>query len=88
MQAIKRKSNSSPCSIVNTISFKNEELCNAYITKEMTFDISNLQVDGDKVQLNITNCNENILYDLIVRTIYSRILNKNIYIALQDCWYV
>ena len=45
------------------LSLKNEELCDAYITKEVTFDISNLQVDGDKVKLNITNSDKDILYE-------------------------
>ena len=45
------------------LSLKNDELCEAYITKELTFDITNLQVDGNKVQLNITNSDENILYE-------------------------
>jgi len=45
------------------LSLKNEELCEAYITKELTFDISNLQVNGDQVQLNITNSDEIILYE-------------------------
>lgn len=45
------------------LSLKNEELCKAYITKELTFDISNLQVDGNRVQLNITNSDKHILYD-------------------------
>jgi len=45
------------------LSLKNEELCEAYITKELTFEISNLKVDGSKVQLNITNSDENILYE-------------------------
>ncbi|MCD6543736.1 MAG: hypothetical protein J7K34_04440 [Flavobacteriaceae bacterium] len=45
------------------LSLKNEELCEAYITKELTFDISNLQVDGNQVQLNITNSDEIILYE-------------------------
>ena len=45
------------------LSLKNEELCEAYITKELTFDISNLQVDGNKVQLNLTNSDKNILYE-------------------------
>jgi hypothetical protein len=45
------------------LSLKNEELCEAYITKELTFDISNLKVDGNKVQLNIINSDENILYE-------------------------
>lgn len=46
------------------LSFKNWEDCLAFITKELTFDISNLQVDGNKVQLNLTNSeNLNILYE-------------------------
>lgn len=45
------------------LSLKNQEACEAYITKELTFDISNLQVDGKKVQLNLTNSNDNILYE-------------------------
>ena len=44
------------------LSLKNEELCKAYITKELTFDISNLQVDGNIVQLNLTNSDLSILY--------------------------
>ena len=44
------------------LSLKNEELCEAYITKEITFDISSLQVDGNQVFLNITNTNQQILY--------------------------
>lgn len=45
------------------LSLKNEELCEAYITKELTFDITNLKVNGNKVQLNIINSDENILYE-------------------------
>jgi len=45
------------------LSLKNEELCEAYITKELTFDISNLQADGDKVQLSFTNSDDSILYE-------------------------
>lgn len=45
------------------LSLKNEELCEAYITKELTFDISNLKVDVNKVQLNILNTDKNILYE-------------------------
>lgn len=46
------------------LSFKNWEDCLAFITKELTFDISNLQVNGNKVQLNLTNSeNLNILYE-------------------------
>ncbi|WP_100614707.1 hypothetical protein [Confluentibacter citreus] len=44
------------------LSLKNDELCYAYITKELTFDISNLRVSSNKVQLNITNSGESILY--------------------------
>ncbi len=45
------------------LSLNNDELCEAYITKELTFDISNLQVEGKKVQLNLTNSDESILYE-------------------------
>ena len=45
------------------LSLKNEELCEALITKELSFDISNLQVDGNQVQLNITNSDDEILYE-------------------------
>lgn len=45
------------------LSLKNEELCEAYITKELTFDISNIQVEGNQVQLNITNSDKIILYE-------------------------
>ena len=41
---------------------KNQEMCEAYITKELTFDISNLQVNGGQVQLNLNSFEENILY--------------------------
>lgn len=44
------------------LSLKNNEACLAHITKELTFDISNLQVGGSQVQLNITNSGETILY--------------------------
>ncbi len=44
------------------LSLKNEELCEAYISKEMSFDISNLQVEGYSVQLNLLNSNESVLY--------------------------
>ena len=44
------------------LSLKNEELCEAYITKEMTFDISNIQVNGNQVLLNIENSDDQILY--------------------------
>jgi len=44
------------------LSLKNEEVCLALITQELTFDISNLQVmDANQVVLNITNSDESIL---------------------------
>ena len=45
------------------LSLKNEELCYANITKELTFDISNLKVSGNQVKLNLTNSGESILYE-------------------------
>ncbi|WP_372934257.1 hypothetical protein [Mariniphaga sediminis] len=45
------------------LSLKNQELCDAYIEKEITFDISDLQVNGDKVLLNLTNSGDQILYE-------------------------
>ena len=44
------------------LSLKNEEMCEAFITKEISFDISNLQVDGNRVHLNIVNSDKQILY--------------------------
>jgi hypothetical protein len=44
------------------LSLKNEELCDAYITTEITFEISDLQVEGNKVLLNLTNSDLQILY--------------------------
>lgn len=45
------------------LSLKNEEACEAFITKEIIFDISSLKVDGNQVELSITNSNESILYE-------------------------
>ena len=45
------------------LSLKNEEACLAFITKEFTFDISSLRVDGNQVQLKIVNADETILYE-------------------------
>lgn len=44
-------------------SLKNEEMCKAYITKEMTFDVSALKVAPDKVILQITNTGHEILFE-------------------------
>ncbi|MEW7277978.1 hypothetical protein ABW636_05230 [Aquimarina sp. 2201CG1-2-11] len=45
------------------LSLKNEEACQAFITKDITFDISSLKVDGNQVQLTITNSDESVLYE-------------------------
>ena len=45
------------------LSLKNRETCEALIKKEITFDVSNLQVDGKKVQLNLTNSGDKVLYE-------------------------
>ncbi|MBG6129724.1 hypothetical protein IWQ47_000974 [Aquimarina sp. EL_43] len=45
------------------LSLKNEELCNAFITKEISFNILGLKVDGNKVLLNIKNSDDQILYE-------------------------
>lgn len=44
------------------LSLKNAELCSAVIEKELTFDIRELQVSGNKVLLNI-NSNDEIWYE-------------------------
>ena len=41
----------------------NEELCDAYITKEITIAINDLQVEGNSVLLNLTNSDIQILYE-------------------------
>lgn len=45
------------------LSLKNQELCDAYIGKEITFDVKDLQVNGNKVLLNITNSGDQVLYE-------------------------
>lgn len=50
------------------LSLKNDEMCDAYITKEISFDIYELQIDGNqdyggKVLLNIMNSDDQILYE-------------------------
>ena len=45
------------------LSLNNEELCEAFITKVMSFDITNLQLDSNEVLLNITNSDDSILYE-------------------------
>ncbi|AHW61852.1 hypothetical protein SAMN05444285_10721 [Draconibacterium orientale] len=45
------------------LSLKNQELCDAYIGKEITFDIGDLRINRDKVLLNLTNSGDQILYE-------------------------
>ena len=45
------------------LSLKDEEECEAFISREMTFDISDLMVDGNQVLLNISNSGDQILYE-------------------------
>ncbi|WP_299218456.1 hypothetical protein [uncultured Aquimarina sp.] len=45
------------------LSLKNEEACQAFITQELDFDVSNLQVAGNQVLLNITNSDQTVLYE-------------------------
>ena len=45
------------------MSLRNIEVCQAVISQEISFDISNLQVDGNQVYLNIANNGERILYE-------------------------
>ncbi|WP_053991724.1 hypothetical protein [Mangrovimonas sp. TPBH4] len=44
------------------LSLQNLEVCDAVISKTLSFDISELQVQGDQVRLNIVNSGEGILY--------------------------
>ena len=45
------------------LSLKNEELCLAYITEEISFDLKDLQIDGNEILLNMTNSGDQILYE-------------------------
>lgn len=45
------------------LSIKNDELCDAYFEKEISFDISNLQVSGNQVLLNLTNSGDQFSYN-------------------------
>lgn len=44
------------------LSLDNDELCDAYIGKEITFDITCLRITGNEVLLNLTDSNTKILY--------------------------
>jgi hypothetical protein len=45
------------------LSLENKEICQAVITKELTFEISTLRVDGKRVWLNFKNFDKGILYE-------------------------
>ncbi|PCI01859.1 MAG: hypothetical protein COB81_06625 [Flavobacteriaceae bacterium] len=45
------------------LSLRNEEDCEAFITRELTFDVNELRVNGNQVLLNITNSDDQILYE-------------------------
>lgn len=47
------------------LSLENDEACNAYFTKEVTFDLTALQTGGGEIQLNITNTDHEILYSYL-----------------------
>ncbi len=44
-------------------SLENNELCEAFITRDLTFNIKNLRVEGGRVQLNLTNSGDQVLYE-------------------------
>lgn len=54
---------SCPVQRVLLLSLKNDELCDAWIQKEISFDITDLQIDDDKIILNIKGFDERVLYD-------------------------
>jgi hypothetical protein len=46
------------------LSFQNNEVCTAVISKEFSFDLTTLEVNGtNKVFLNIVNAGEQISYE-------------------------
>ena len=45
------------------LSLDNQELCDAVITREMTFDITSTQVDGLSIWLNFIDTDQRILYE-------------------------
>ena len=53
---------SNPPQRILRLSLKDEEMCKKLITKEVTFDIKKLRVDGDKVVLNVLNYDKQIVY--------------------------
>ena len=45
------------------LSLKNDELCDAYLTREISFDITSIQLEVKKLYLNIKNSGDQILYE-------------------------
>ena len=45
------------------LSLKNQEPCDAIVTKEIAFNVSNLRLEYDKIKLNITNSGDQVLYE-------------------------
>lgn len=44
------------------LSLKNDEMCQAFFTRELIFDISNLKTNGSELQLNLTDFEDSLLY--------------------------
>ncbi len=44
------------------LSLDNDEMCEAFITRELSFSIASLKVQGGSVVLNLTNSGDQILY--------------------------
>jgi len=42
---------------------ENNEMCEAFITRELTFNISELRVEGGRLWLNLSNSGDRILYE-------------------------
>ena len=45
------------------LSLENKEVCQAVITRDLTIDISSLQVDGNQVELHFVNSDLKVLYE-------------------------
>ncbi len=45
------------------LSLENTELCDAFITRELSFNIKKLRVEGGRVWLNLSGSEERILYE-------------------------
>lgn len=44
------------------LSLRNKEMCEAFITREISFDVSALQVNGNRLLLNLSNSGTQIVY--------------------------